>query len=139
MDEPTEAFEQANAKLSNIKVLLSINELQFQRIKSTINRMTVWNKEFENSILDFMKECDDDKEMKRELNFRYETSKLATASAKDLWNQLNRCADRKFSKEELLIIINGFIEHYEVFANHFNNGEDTEALSNLRKTLAYIK
>jgi len=135
MDE----FELEKEKLHDIGESLHFSELQFQRIKSTINKTTIWSNEVEKAIVDFMQEFDDHEEMKEELEFRYEASKLAATSAKELWNQLNRCAERELLKEELLMILNGFLEYYEVVSNQFNNKEDTQALANLRKILNEVK
>ncbi len=132
-------FELAKEKLHDIGETLHFSELQFQRVKSTINRTTIWSDEVEKAIVGFMQEFDDHEEMKEELEFRYEASKLAATSSKELWNQLNKCTERELSKEELLLILNGFLEYYEVVSNYFNNDEDTEALANLRKILNEVK
>ncbi|QIB68108.1 hypothetical protein Ami103574_01735 [Aminipila butyrica] len=139
MYEPSDEFELANEKLHKMKETLNFDELQFQRIKSVINKAAIWSEEIGTMLLDFMKEFEEDEETKEELTFRYETAKQASLSADELWNQVNICADQELSKETLLIILKGFIEYYEVLANHLNDGEDTEILTNLRKTLMDIK
>ena len=137
MSKKEEAFEQAKIKLNNLKEMLNFSELQFERIKSTIFKSSIWDKEMDKVIVDFMDEFDE--EEKEEMNFRNETAKSASASAKELWNQCNKCVDFNLSKESMILILCGFIEYFEEFANQFNNNEDTEILIHLRKTLEEIK
>ncbi|WP_324823803.1 hypothetical protein [Sinanaerobacter sp. ZZT-01] len=134
MDE----LELEKERLHAIGESLHFSELQFQRIKSTINKTTIWSNEVEEAIVDFMQEFDDHEEMKEELEFRYEAARLAATSTKELRNQLNKCAERELPKEELLMILNGFLDYYKVVSNQFNNEEDTQALAHLRKILNEI-
>ncbi len=136
MCEQEKIFEQAELKLSNLKRMLTIGDLQFERIKSTINKSSIWDKEIDNAIVDFIDEFDEDEQ--EEMKFRYEAAKSANASAQALWNQLNKCIGFELSKENMILILSAFIESAEVFANQFNNHEDTEVLINLRKTLEDI-
>ena len=137
MSEKEEAFEQAKIKLNNLKETLGFSELQFERIKSTIFKSTIWDKEMDKAIVDFIDEFDE--EEKEEMIFRYETAKSASASTKELWNQCNQCIEFNLSKENMILILCGFIEYFEEFANQFNNNEDTEVLIHLRKTLEELK
>lgn len=136
MSKKEEIFELAKIKLYNLKEKLNFSDLQFERIKSTIFKASIWNKEIDKAIADFMDEFDEDE--KEEMKFRYETAKLASVSAKELWNQLNKCVDIELPKESMIVILCGFIEYFEEFANQFNNHEDTEMLINLKKTLDNI-
>ena len=133
MYNPSNEFIQANEELQKIQDALSFNDKQFKRIKSVIANAAIWCNATETLMLDLNKEFQDDCEMKEELELRYEAAKRASTSAKELWNQLNRCVDKEISKESLLMILNGFIAHFEIFAKRFNHGKDTEILINLRK------
>lgn len=135
-----EEFEQAKIKLNNLRETLDFSELQFERIKSTIFKSTIWDKEMDKAIVDFINEFDDEEdEEKEEMKFRYETAKSASTSTQELWKQCNKCVDFDLSKESMLLILCGFIEYFEEFANQFNNNEDTQVLIHLRKTLEEIK
>lgn len=137
MSEKEEAIEQAKIKLNNLKGTLDFSELQFERIKSTIFKSSIWDKEIDKAIVDFIDEFDE--EVNEEMKFRYETAKSASTSTKELWNQCNQCVNFNLSKENMIMILCGFIEYFEEFANQFNNFEDTEILIHLRKTLEEIK
>lgn len=129
-------FAQVDMKLYRIKEIFHLSDLQFERIKSTIFKAGVWDDELDKSIVDFMNEFDE--EEKAEMRFRYETAKLAGTSAQELWNQLNICAGIELAKQDMIVILHGFIEYFEVFADSFNDGNDTEIITNLRKSLKEI-
>ena len=131
------ALEQATLNLNNLKETLKFSELQFERIKSTIFKSSIWDEEMDEAILDFFDEFEE--EEKEEMNFRYETAKSASTSTKELWNQCNKCVDFDLSKENMLSIFYSFIEYFEEFAKQFNNNEETEVLIHLRKTLEELK
>jgi uncharacterized protein YggL (DUF469 family) len=137
MSKKEEAFEQGEIKLNRLKEKLHISELQFERIKSTIFKSQIWDENINNAFIDFMDECEE--EEKAEINFRYESAKLASTSAKALWEQCNKCLNFDLSKESMILILNNIIEYFEIFAYQFNNNEDTEILINLKKTLEEIK
>lgn len=137
MSKKEDAFGQAKIKLNHLKEMLNFSELQFERMKFTIFQSSIWDKEIEKAIVDFIDELDEDE--KEEMHFRYESAKSASASPKELWNQCTKCVDFALPKENMILILSGFIEYFETFANQFNNNEDTELLINLRKTLEEIK
>lgn len=142
MTEKANVFEQAEITLYRVKNELNLSDLQFERIKSTISKAAIWDSTIDNLIADFINELNDDElndDEREEMEFRYEAAKLASSSSKELWNQLNKCADIEFSKESILMILSSFIKYFEELANEFNNHEDTEILVNLRKTLEDIK
>ncbi|WP_394522794.1 hypothetical protein [Lacrimispora sp. JR3] len=67
MSEKEEAFEASKIKLNNLKGTLDLSELQFERIKSTIFKSSIWDKEIDKAIADFMNEFDEEEkeEMKQ--------------------------------------------------------------------------
>ena len=52
MSEKEEAFEASKIKLNNLKGTLDLSELQFERIKSTIFKSSIWDKEIDKAIAD---------------------------------------------------------------------------------------
>ncbi len=137
MTKKEKALELAKVKLNNLKETLNFSELQFERIKSVIFKSSIWNKEMDKAMIDFMDELDE--EEKEEVNFRYETAKSASVSTKALWNQCNKSVDLDLSKESMILILGGFIEYFGEFANQFHHNEDTEILIHLRKTLEEVE
>ncbi|WP_312651987.1 hypothetical protein [Aminipila sp.] len=137
MPEREKCFEQAELRLYSLKEKMNFSDLQFERIKSTIFKSSIWDRGIDEAIVDFMNEFDEDE--KEEMKFRYETAKIASTSAKELWNQLNKCSDIELPKESIIIILSYFIEYFKEFADQFNDNKDTEVLIHLRKSLEDIK
>lgn len=133
MNEQEEIFEQAELKVSNLKNKLNIGDLQFERIESTIKKSSIWDKDIDEAVVDFMNELNEEEQ--EEMKFRYEAAKLASISTQELWNQLNKCAGFQLSKENMVMILSAFIEMADVYAKRFNNHEDKEVLIYLKKSL----
>ncbi len=112
---------------------MNIDDLQFERIKSTIYKSSIWDKDIDKAVVDFMNELNEEEQ--EEMKFRYEAAKLASVSTQALWDQLNKYAGFELSKQNMVMILSAFIEMAEVFAKRFNNHEDTEVLMYLKKNL----
>lgn len=97
--------------------------------------------DIEKAVLDFIIDEEDelDEKDRKEAKFRCETARAARSSTKALWEELNQCAETELAKEDVLLILNGFIEYFEIFAELMNNNNATKVILHLRKVLSEIK